>query len=264
MTKPPILEAAAITHRGLIRSRNEDCVAVDGKVLKEDTAVPWTAEFTSGRHIFIIADGMGGHTQGSLASRTAVEALIATPKALFDMESCLGAVLEANASMYDVMHRTPGTLGMGTTVVGIAFDTKAMIYFNVGDSRAYCQSGEKLSQLSLDDVPVVATSKNFRRRVSHLITQSLGGHLMPRNISPHIGHRPALAPGEIALLCSDGLTDLVSDEEIEAILEHSSEDLGFCASRLLSQALCAGGTDNVSLILIRLKQSTGNCRRRPL
>jgi len=259
MMQPPIFEVAAVTHRGLVRSQNEDCVAIDRKILTPDTATPWIGKFTDRRHIFIVADGMGGHTHGALASRTAVEALVASPKALFEIESCLEAVLAANVKLYDMMHRIPGTFGMGTTVVGVAFDTEAMIYFNVGDSRGYCQSGAKLTQLTIDDVPIAAAGKNFRGRVSHQITQSLGGQLMPKSISPHIGLRSALVPGEITLLCSDGLTDLVSDEEIETTLNRSSDDLGSCASQLLSRALRAGGTDNISLILIRAR-ATSNRR----
>jgi protein phosphatase len=96
--------------------------------------------------------------------------------------------------------------------------------------------------LTTDDVPLAAIGRNSQRRRSHEITQSLGGRLLPKSISPHIGIRPSLISGEIALLCSDGLTDLVSDEEIETILDQSSDDLGSCASQLLFKALHAGGT----------------------
>ena len=141
-----VLEAAAITHRGLVRRRNEDCIAVDHRILAGDMAAPWIGEFTNRPHIFIIADGMGGHAHGALASRTVVEALVASPNSLLDSASCLEAVLAANLKLYEMMRRIPGTVGMGTTVVGVAFGTDMMIYFNVGDSRAYCRSGEKLAK----------------------------------------------------------------------------------------------------------------------
>jgi protein phosphatase len=138
---------------------------------------------------------------------------------------------------------------MGTTIVGTVLAKDRMVHFNVGDSRAYRHYPGSLVQISRDDVPHPEVAGP--RRVSHVITQCLGGYAWDTGIDPHIATAPPLGPGETLLLCSDGLTDMAGDEEIARVLE-AVRDPGGWATNLFELAMDAGGLDNISVVVVRL------------
>jgi PPM family protein phosphatase len=158
----------------------------------------------------------------------------------------------ANDAIYDCMERTPSARGMGTTIVGVAIGETRIIHFNVGDSRLYRHSSGMLQRLSHDDVPL-GTSGPATSRSSHLITQSLGGRRTNTGIRPHVGVTSPLANGDTLLLCSDGLTDMVADNDVASALD-ITQALEKCVSTLLELALANGGRDNISIIAVRKRQ----------
>jgi serine/threonine protein phosphatase PrpC len=239
---------AAVTHRGSVRERNEDIFAVDELVCGGDMDEPSVLHLHPGFHLLMVADGMGGHSHGDVASRTAIEALVANREMLRDEATCAGALIAANERIYSLMRLQTDVVGMGTTIVGVALGRHAHIHFNVGDSRAYRHSPGRLVRLSEDDVPRNGTGTG--RRLSHLLTQSLGGHAVHSRISPHIATVPPLEVGETLLLCSDGLTDMINEDEIFRILEATSNPQE-CARSLLDVTFRAGALDNVTMVIAR-------------
>lgn len=240
-----IIRVAAQTHRGMVRDNNEDAIALGNVLLTGDIAAPIVAEIDDETRMLLVADGMGGHLAGELASRTALEFLRerSYPQDIRGWREVLQA---ANNRLYDVMRERPKVRGMGTTIVGAAFYALELIYFNVGDSRAYRHSRGALQQLSYDDVP--DASRASAARVSSQITQSLGGLAVRTLVMPHVTAAPPLRPGETILLCSDGLTDMVNDRTISRILDAPAEP-AVTARRLVNAALVAGGHDNVSVVV---------------
>jgi PPM family protein phosphatase len=231
------VEATAFTHRGLLRANNEDTITVAGWVSDTEMAVARRSRHAlSEPLLFALADGMGGQAGGEIASRYAIKRL-AQP--MTPSEQGLSERLAAiNAELYQTMAAVPSLVGMGTTAVGLLLAAERAIWFNIGDSRLYRQRGARLEQLSTDDVPP--------GRRSGMITQTLGGAGSFMPIAPHLGGEDLQVPSRW-LLCSDGLTDMVAESELErAMVRDDEEALG----ALFTQAMAAGGADNVSIILV--------------
>jgi protein phosphatase len=144
------------------------------------------------------------------------------------------------------MYGDPALVGMGTTIAGLVLNKSSVIHFNVGDSRLYRYVTGQLHQLSQDDVPRERSIMGAHR--SHEITQSIGGRDSWVPIVPHVRTACALEVGERLLLCSDGLTDMASDEDILRVLI-TENDLSKCAQTLLDLALEAGGLDNITVVI---------------
>jgi len=249
MTSHPdvLRKFAAATTRGLRRLRNEDTVAAGGALLTGEVTEPVQGSIGVGRaELFVVADGMGGHVHGARASREAVAEILADVPALADPEGCIGAVRRANLRLHDLMLRQPDTVGMGTTIAGVLLHGASICWFNVGDSRIYrVRPAGRLEQLSVDDTAEPAAS----RRASHTLSQSLGGQRAISPIRPHAG-RAVTMEGERLLLCSDGLTDMLPDTTIAAVLA-SRREVAAAVKDLLGAALEAGGRDNVSILLVQ-------------
>lgn len=145
------------------------------------------------------------------------------------------------------MERQEAALGMGTTLVGAFLTPTALLTCNVGDSRSYLFSDGRLIQLGHYDVADDGINRPGQRR-SHAITQALGGSSFPMTIEPRIKVDTPLKSNEVLLLCSDGLTDMVDDEEIGYVL---SVALDSTARDLASKTFSAGARDNVSVIVAR-------------
>jgi serine/threonine protein phosphatase PrpC len=238
MDAPPLVEVVAFTHQGGVRPENEDSLAVAGWVSDVAMSAPRRSRHQLGEPLLVaIADGMGGHAAGEVASRYAIKRLAA--EAFKGRAAAISGTLGAiNAELYQTMAADRSLLGMGTTVVGLLLTARRAVWFNVGDSRIYRVGDGQLAQLSIDDVPPGPRTG--------IITQTLGGVPPFMPIAPHVGMADLIIPSRW-LLCSDGLSDMLTDEEIAHAMAANDED-GLRA--LFIQAMAAGGMDNISIITV--------------
>jgi len=235
--------AWAATHVGKIRPLNEDrCLVGDWR--SEKAVEDWRGSLPAGRGWAVIADGMGGHEAGNVASRIVVDTIADLIRDA-DSETLISRMLEAaNRRLFEAMYAVGGKPGMGTTVVGVVFSDRVALVFNVGDSRAYTIRKDSLIQLSRDDT--LDVRRGTSRARSHALTQSLGGSTKPQSLQPHL-QRVLLEDDDALLLCSDGLTDMIEEDEIAGILIRHPENP---AKQLIAAALDAGGEDNITVIII--------------
>jgi serine/threonine protein phosphatase PrpC len=244
------VHVAAFTHPGRVRSHNEDCIAV-GSWLQQGSMVQ-PARFILPLEkplLCLVADGLGGHAAGEVASRYAAQRLSAAACDLDNDEQAVSdCLLRINAEILTEMRSNPNQIGMGTTVAGLIIAPAGITVVNVGDSRIYHRQENRLLQLSTDDTPeaMYFGSANSPLR-SHIITQCLGGLDVQRDIEPHVLTHP-LERG-YWLLCSDGLTDMLDQHDLETSL---SDDLEQTVVTLFNKAMAAGGNDNISIVLVRL------------
>jgi PPM family protein phosphatase len=258
MTAPTHLRATAFTHQGAVRPGNEDTIAVKDWIRRLPMAAPVVLEHeVRAPLICLVADGMGGHAAGDVASRAVAELLSRRAAAATDEAAVVGLLHEANHELFELMNESPVWYGMGTTVAGVAVAPSGVLVFNVGDSRVYRIAAGGLVQLSTDDTPGPKLPDGRTATfTSSIITQVLGGYGADRpqdRIAPHVLSEP-LADGARYLICSDGLTDLLEPAAIEAHLVDDDEE---SAVQLFEAAMARGGDDNVSLILLRLRRGEG-------
>ncbi|MFJ5775345.1 PP2C family protein-serine/threonine phosphatase [Streptomyces sp. NPDC093094] len=243
----PYTAVTALSHAGLIRDHNEDSLVVGPWTLCGTvTDSPQTLVFPRVRpFLTAVADGLGGHPGGEVASGLVVNRLAALGHGLTDAES-LGRALDAcNRELHEAGESHPELATMGTTIAGLLVLPDGLIVFNVGDSKVYLQDRDGLRQISVDDSPPPAPGE----RTTSAVTQTLGGTLALTTVTPHIGPAP-LGPGDRYLVCSDGLTDPVPDDEIDRLLEEPED--GPAAFALWQAAIEAGGPDNITLALVRV------------
>ena len=252
VTKRLSVRTAAFTHQGRVRRRNEDCIAVGGWIRHE----PMTAAVVSSHAldrplIALIADGMGGHPAGDVASQFAAERLTSElPHAYGSDEALRKALLRVNRELIAKARKEPARIGMGTTIAGVAVLPDEVVVLNIGDSRVYRADEGKLEQISIDDVPhYYIPVLGVELRTGEL-TQHLGGLPYEIPIQPHIVRLP-IAGAQTWFICSDGLYDMVDDETIAAAI---SEDMTETVQALFDAAMLAGGADNISIILLRLER----------
>lgn len=263
MISPPelSLHAAALTHVGKRRTRNEDCIAIAGERLNE--AMPEPRQVARGLEspcVCLVADGMGGHPAGDVASRLVAGHLLGSIDASVTSEHALvDAVCDAHRLLFDEMKRVPACYGMGTTVAGLVAHADGILAFNVGDSRVYRIRGGRLEQLSVDDSMESRSSLLFNGTRGRVLSQCLGGFLDGEPMQPHVLRLPLEAGAEF-LVCSDGLHDMLADSEIERCLE---ADLAASVKALFEHAMDEGGIDNISIIQARILPRTAPAAARP-
>ena len=238
-----VVSAAGATDTGRVRDHNEDSLLVTGRV-------------------FVVADGMGGHAGGEVASRIAVEALAgledSAPRHPQDVTAALHT---ANERILAAAAADPALRGMGTTATGLVLvddgDREQWVVLNVGDSRVYRLADQRLEQLTRDHSEVAelvaagllepADVATHPRR--NVITRSLGTDPGPepdvRALDP--------APGECFLVCSDGLTNEIDDGEVLHLLEQHPEPQE-AADALVTAAVRAGGRDNVTVVVVAVRE----------
>ena len=247
--------ACGLSDVGVIRSHNEDCFEIDPD-----------------HQMFVVADGMGGHSHGEIASRIAVEAIrefvskSADREATlpFEMDAKLGrhanilraAIRVAHERVLKAIRQDTALHGMGTTVVGLVLDGDTAAVAHVGDSRAYRLRNGKLELLTQDHTwvneQVVAGFLSEEQARVHplknVVTRALGG-----DAEVDVDVREwKVAPGDLFVLCSDGLTTMLNDHEILDRLRTSSKLEEVCG-RLVRDANSRGGFDNVSVVLARVE-----------
>ena len=256
------LSAACACDMGRIRRNNEDNIYFNGAVMEEINqglrGVLSTRLAPDLSACFAVFDGMGGEELGEKASFSAASALAAR---LRGMEKTVAAprklLLSVCAEMNDAVcaerEKEPG-LRMGSTVVMLLFLPEAVFVCNVGDSRAYRLSGSRFARVSMDHVEQLPPSASRRKTA---LTQNLGLFHDELTLEPYIAGG-AVRTGDIYLLCSDGLSDMLSDKEIGRCLLEHRKDVRQAASALVSRALENGGRDNVTVMVIKVEGGEQN------
>ncbi|MDA8342082.1 MAG: protein phosphatase 2C domain-containing protein [Actinomycetota bacterium] len=230
-------------------------VATDTGLVRHENQDAYLAQMP----VFVVADGMGGHASGALASRLAIEELgpLAANGLRPTVEDVARAIDAANGRVLAEASAVPGNEGMGTTVVGLTLvadrDQEVWLVFNVGDSRLYRLWDGSLSQVTVDhsevqelvDAGTITAEAARVHPERNVITRAVG---VGTELAPDFWLRPP-EPGERFLLASDGLTVDVSDEDIRGVLD-GEPDPSVAATRLVERAVAAGGHDNVTVIVV--------------
>jgi serine/threonine protein phosphatase PrpC len=211
--------------------------------------------------LFLVADGMGGHAAGEIASQIAastVEEVISDSNSGLSVEELLRlAVQKANTRVYETQKLKSEYRGMGSTLTALKLHNGGYYLAQVGDSRAYLFREQALVQLTRDhslvwplyESGILSKDEISRHPQKNLITRSIGTH---PQVEPDIQSGATLA-GDIYLLCSDGLTDVLLDSEIEQILSSGGNDPSALIELLINAANAGGGPDNVTAVLVRLQ-----------
>jgi protein phosphatase len=253
-----VLEIVRLTDVGLQRDHNEDAIASDDAI-----------------GFVILADGMGGYKAGEVASEMAIlsitaelkEAMAAHPPGQVDLaldqqaeaQLILDAVKNANEVIYSVSQTQPQCAGMGTTLVVGLFTNNKLLVGHIGDSRMYRLRSQKLSQITEDHsllqeqikAGLITAEQAKYSANKNLVTRALG-------VDPEVElelNEYDVEAGDIYLLCSDGLSDLVEDDTIQTTLNSLSSNLGDAAQVLVQMANDNGGKDNISVILVKVNRS---------
>ncbi|MCT4660374.1 MAG: Stp1/IreP family PP2C-type Ser/Thr phosphatase [Tissierellales bacterium] len=211
--------------------------------------------------IIAVADGMGGHNAGEIASAIFVEVLEEYEKILLETEDpiiprILNEVFEkANNEIFKRSEIDESCEGMGTTATVAIIDWPTMYIGHVGDSRLYLYAGEGLKQLTKDHSIVGEMLRN-----GEISDEEANNHPQKNIITKAVGtHESVIADfsevelddGFMALVCSDGLTNMLNSDEIEEIISRHHEDLHFASEELVKKANASGGLDNITVILIK-------------
>ena len=238
---------SAVSHPGLLRERNEDSLVVGPWTLCATvTESPQTLVFPLGTPLVVaVADGLGGHPGGDVASALVARRIASIGPARDDEEAVRAVLNACNRAVYQAAAEGSELTAMGTTVAGIVVRPGSLLIFNVGDSRVLAASRDGLRQVSVDDSPPLAPGQ----RTTSLVTQCLGGSPGYRAISPHVTAAP-LSPGDRYLVCTDGLTDPLTTDVIEELMR--DHDDGRAAFELWKAAIAAGGPDNITLAVVRV------------
>jgi len=249
------LEIVSHTDPGMVRSHNEDSVASIAE-----------------KGLVVLADGMGGYNAGEVASGMATTVLTTELRQLLEehapheVDPQTGSkaaqkmlheqVAKANTSIYQAAQSQPQYAGMGTTLVVALFYDNKMMVGHIGDSRLYRMREDEFSQVTKDhsllqeqiDAGMLTKEQAKHSSNKNLVTRALG-------IDPAVDlevHEYDTRPGDIYLLCSDGLSDMVSDDDIGMALQALGANLELAAQQLVQMANDNGGRDNISVILIKI------------
>lgn len=251
-----MVEAFAITDAGVVRKGNEDSYICDDQL-----------------QLYVVADGMGGHSAGEVASRLAVETIegfvarsaedgdFSWPYGVDPLLSLGGnrlrtAVFLANRRVHRTSETREDYAGMGTTVTAVLLSGDRLSFAHVGDSRLYELRGKALVQITQDDSwvatilssePTLNKSDLAHHPMRHVLTNVIGAR---DQVEIQVGEL-TVAPGTLFLVCSDGLHGLADDSTMAGILNRGSrlEDMGHA---LVQAAIAAGGHDNITAVLVRL------------
>lgn len=250
-----MIELHGLTDRGRKRQSNEDSIGLDPAI-----------------GLAVVADGMGGHQSGEVASNLAVQALQEfvvrahrdrdltwpfgfDPGRSFEANCLATGVKLANQAVFLASTGHPDLAGMGTTIIAVLARTGQVSYASVGDSRAYLVRGDTVRRLTRDDSwleaalaqKLIDLDEADDHPLRHVLTKAVG---LQADVEFDVGEE-ALQDGDRVLLCSDGLTTTLSDQQIREILHARKADLGAACRALVAAANDAGGPDNVTVVLVR-------------
>ncbi len=252
------LQCVGHTDTGRVREHNEDMIAFDGDI-----------------GLVVLADGMGGYNAGEVASGIAVKTIVNLVREAVAREDLRkpdetsglsrasiilrDAILRANKIIYQTARTQPHCEGMGTTVVGILYFNNTACVAHVGDSRAYRLRNGKLEQIMLDhsllqelvDRGYYTPEEAARAANKNYVTRALG---VETTVEVDIKEHP-VQKGDVYMLCSDGLTDMLDDDDVEVTINTFGTNLDTVGRMLVEQANAAGGRDNISVVLTQVLET---------
>lgn len=252
------LQIVTRTDPGRVRSHNEDCV-----------------ESRPELGVVVLADGMGGYNAGEVASGMATSLIAGgltqtwTPKELGKLDRAQSMALcekvireqiaKSNSAIFEAAQKDPQCAGMGTTLVVCVFYDDYVAVAHIGDSRLYRMRGDALEQVTRDhsllqeqiDSGLISKEDARLSHNKNLVTRALG---IDPEVEPEV-HVYETQPEDVYLLCSDGLNDMIEDEEIQMTLIALRSNLELTAQQLVQSANDNGGRDNVSVILVKVLSS---------
>jgi PPM family protein phosphatase len=233
--------------QGKVRLSNEDSFIADPQI-----------------NLYLVADGMGGHAAGEIASKIAASAIqeVMAGQTVQDvpLEEVLQSAAElANYRIYESQRETPEYSGMGSTLTALAFRNSHYCLAHVGDSRAYLLRNGSLDQLTEDhsyvwplfEKGLLKKSELSTHPCKNLITRAIGTH---PQVSVDI-EQGDVREEDVYLICSDGLTDAVPDESIREILSERNKSAHELGQTLVDAANAAGGPDNITVVVVRLESN---------
>jgi protein phosphatase len=246
------------SHVGKVREHNEDTIGVDNEI-----------------GLLVLADGMGGYNAGEVASGIAVKTIMSLVKEAYerqdlsvaDAETGLSrpsivlrdAITRANKIIYQTAKSQAQCEGMGTTVVACLFSNNRISVAHVGDSRLYRLRGNRYEQITLDhsllqelvDRGFYSQAEAQRAAKKNYVTRALG---VENTVDVEI-HEYPVNKGDYYLLCSDGLSDMVEDEDIHLTISTFGANLDTIAKQLIQMSNDNGGRDNISVVLAQVMES---------
>lgn len=243
------MKSYSITDVGRVRSQNQDYV------FASDTGVGRLS------NLFVVADGMGGHKAGDRASSSAVSVFLNSVKKSKDrnpVNIMRRALEKANAVVYKEANSSEALQGMGTTIVAATIDDNTLYVANIGDSRLYLIRGHEIRQITRDHSLVEEMI-----RIGGITREQGRFHPDKNVITRAIGVRESVEAdffdetveeNDILLLCSDGLSNMLEDSEMEEIIS-SGADLKAAANRLVERANECGGRDNITVLLAKMQKN---------
>lgn len=245
------IRACGLSDVGRVRAHNEDSFEIDKH-----------------NHVYIVADGMGGHRHGEVASRVAVEAVTEwmennhpvaaeAPGMPGHLASLKAAIESAQDAVQQAVEEDVSLVGMGTTVVAMILAGSSAGVAHVGDSRAYRYRDSRLERLTKDHTWVgeqvgaglLSEAQAKVHPLRNVVTRALGGR---GGVTVEVAETGVL-PGDVYLLCSDGLTTMLSDEVIEEHLSDSTSIEDACRS-LIASSNSGGGLDNITVLMIEVAE----------
>lgn len=264
------LEFGAATHMGMVRPNNEDHYAVvkrrrTSELILSNLAPDDLVMADDSAYAMAVADGMGGAKFGEFASRLALQKMFelaqqatswvmkfTNPEVLQIRERVQAHVQEIQATLREYVQADPERAGMGTTWTSAHLMPPHALVVHIGASRAYLMHEGELRQVTRDETMAQefidsGMKPEKVKKFRHLLLNSLGGD--KDHVTAQI-HQLQIGPGDQVLLCTDGLTEMVSDEEIAAALRKAASPQAACDA-LVAAALARGGTDNVTVVLAR-------------
>ena len=266
------ISAAVSVDKGLIRNNNEDNFYFNGKYLSEenrDDSQTLTAASSSAVQMYGVFDGMGGEARGEEASFISAQVLrkyhkkVVTKELEFD-DAVFSAVEEANKRICKRIIES-GERRIGATFSALVVEQDRATVFNIGDSRVYRLKNGQLTQVSIEDTSsqrlvdlgVITPEEALTHKDRHKLTQHLGIFPDELMIETHKSQEFQIEIGDKFLLCSDGLTDMLTDSEIEAILsqDKSSKEI---SEELVKMALKNGGHDNVTVLVLTAEEGVAS------
>ncbi|MBR5420595.1 MAG: Stp1/IreP family PP2C-type Ser/Thr phosphatase [Lachnospiraceae bacterium] len=243
------MDSYSLTDIGRLRKQNQDYV--------------FTSEVPIGPlpDLFIVADGMGGHKAGEYASKCAVETLVAWVNHSADRGSVRvisKGIREANRRVREKALSDDNYYGMGTTLVVATLEDTGLCVANVGDSRLYLIHDDELRQVTTDHslVEEMVQMGELERRYArshpdkNIITRAIG---VMEEVDVDIFELEDISEGDMLLMCSDGLSNMIEDDEILALIREGGT-LKEMAERLVDEANANGGRDNITVILVRVEK----------